>query len=135
VSGVCSTFRPADLSLDGHPFHSFCPFFKEIELLEGAAHVVWSAEVLRSRIAAIASQDLDSSIALSLESHRHLRVSINVSIVGEFATIPLTCSFVIRFSAIPSSLAIIWWSFQFGFCFSLPVLSARLPSAIFTTIA
>jgi hypothetical protein len=40
--------------------------------------------------------DLDSSIALSLESHRHLRVSINVSIVGEFATIPLTCSFVIR---------------------------------------
>jgi hypothetical protein len=34
-----------------------------------------------------------------LESHRHLRVSINESIVGESATILLTCSFLIRFSA------------------------------------
>jgi hypothetical protein len=44
--------------------------------------------------------DLDCFIRLSLEeSYRHLRVSINESIVGEFATIPLTCSFLIRFSA------------------------------------
>jgi hypothetical protein len=40
--------------------------------------------------------DLDSFIALlSLESHRHLRISIIESIVGEFASFLLTCSFVI----------------------------------------
>jgi hypothetical protein len=44
--------------------------------------------------------DLDCRcITLSLESHRHLRVSINESVMGESATIPLTCSFLIRFSA------------------------------------
>jgi hypothetical protein len=44
--------------------------------------------------------DLDFSIALSLESHRILRSCIINSIVGEFPAALLTCSFVIRFSAI-----------------------------------
>jgi hypothetical protein len=44
--------------------------------------------------------DLDSSIAMSLESQRHLRISIIDSIVGELATTLLTLSFVIRFSLI-----------------------------------
>jgi hypothetical protein len=42
---------------------------------------------------------LDSFIALSFESYLHLRVSINESIVAEFATVLLTCSCGIRFSA------------------------------------
>jgi hypothetical protein len=42
--------------------------------------------------------DLDFSIKLNLESHRHLRASIIESIVGEFAAALLTFSFVIRFS-------------------------------------
>jgi hypothetical protein len=45
-------------------------------------------------------EDLDFSIALSLESHRHLRISIIDSIVGEFSAVLLTFSFVIRFYAI-----------------------------------
>jgi hypothetical protein len=45
-------------------------------------------------------EDLDFSVTLSLESHRHLRTSIIDSIVGEFSAALLTCSFVIRFSAI-----------------------------------
>jgi hypothetical protein len=43
--------------------------------------------------------DLYAFIALSLQSHRHLRISIIDSIVGEFAAVLRTCSFVIRFSA------------------------------------
>jgi hypothetical protein len=43
--------------------------------------------------------DLDSSIALSLESHPHLRTSIINFIVGEFPAVILTVSFVIRCSA------------------------------------
>jgi hypothetical protein len=67
--------------------------------------VVWSDEVsllvvtLYTHAPRIRLGDLDCFITLSLESHRHLRVSINESIVGESATIPLTCSFLIRFSA------------------------------------
>jgi hypothetical protein len=59
---------------------------------------VWSAEVsllvvTLSCAPSIRLGDLDSFIALSLASHRHLRVSINESIVGESATIRLTfCS-------------------------------------------
>jgi hypothetical protein len=45
-------------------------------------------------------EDLDFSITLSLESHRHLRTSIIDSIVGEVAAVLLAISFVIRFSAI-----------------------------------
>jgi hypothetical protein len=45
--------------------------------------------------------DLDVSIArLSLESHRHLRISIIDSIVGEFPAVLLVFSSVIRFTAI-----------------------------------
>jgi hypothetical protein len=44
--------------------------------------------------------DLDFSITLSLESHRHLRTSIIDSIVEDFAAVLLTVSFVIRFSAL-----------------------------------
>jgi hypothetical protein len=44
--------------------------------------------------------DLDFSITVSLESHRHLRTSIIDSIVGKFAAVLLTFSFVIRFSFI-----------------------------------
>jgi hypothetical protein len=44
--------------------------------------------------------DLDFSITLSLENHRHLRTSIIDSIVGEFGAVLLAFSFVIRFSAI-----------------------------------
>jgi hypothetical protein len=40
--------------------------------------------------------DLDSSITLSLGSHRHLRTSIIDSIVGESAAVLVTFSFVIR---------------------------------------
>jgi hypothetical protein len=43
--------------------------------------------------------DLDSSIALSLESHPHLRISIIDSIVGEFPAVLLVSSLVIRLSA------------------------------------
>jgi hypothetical protein len=45
--------------------------------------------------------DLDSLIALSLESHRHLRISIIDSIVGEFPAVLLVPSFVIRLSVMP----------------------------------
>jgi hypothetical protein len=45
-------------------------------------------------------RDLDFSIMLSLESHRHLRTSIIDSIVGGVAALLLTFSFVIRFSFI-----------------------------------
>jgi hypothetical protein len=67
--------------------------------------VVWSAEGLPAGrgvghyAPSTRLGDHDSFIALSLESHRHLRISIIESIVGEFATVLLTCSFVIRFSA------------------------------------
>jgi hypothetical protein len=43
--------------------------------------------------------DLDSSIALSLEIHRHLRTSVIDSIVGEFPEVILTVSFMTRCSA------------------------------------
>jgi hypothetical protein len=43
-------------------------------------------------------RDLDAFITLSLQSHRYHRISINDSIVGEFATVLLICSFLIRFS-------------------------------------
>jgi hypothetical protein len=67
--------------------------------------VVSSAEVSLLVVAldtmhrAFASEILTPSLVLSLESHRHLRISIIESIVGEFATVLLTCSLVIRFSA------------------------------------
>jgi hypothetical protein len=101
-SSLYSTFRPhADLSL-ATVIHSLAVLFKAE--LEGNYVSVsygllrspyWSCR--RTPCAKHSPGDLDSSI--EFESHRHLRVSINVSIVGEFATIPLTCSFVIRFSA------------------------------------
>jgi hypothetical protein len=47
----------------------------------------WSAVVHHAP--SIRLGDLDFHCT-EFESHRHLRVSINVSIVGEFATIPLT---------------------------------------------
>jgi hypothetical protein len=146
-SSLYSTFRPhADLSL-ATVIHSLsCPFLFKAELLEGTYVVsygllrspYWSCR--RTPCAKHSPGDLDSSIALSLESHRHLRVSINVSIVGEFATIPLTCSFVIRFSAtshiVSPHILHPWWkassldlSASFSAQLSLP------QSAIFTTIA
>jgi hypothetical protein len=44
--------------------------------------------------------DLDSSIALSLESHHRLRIAIIDSIVGEFPADLLVFLFVIRISTI-----------------------------------
>jgi hypothetical protein len=144
-SSSYSTFRPhADLSL-ATVIHSLsCPFSSKPSFLRYVCkRVVWSAEVSLLAVVhhapSIRLGDLDSSIAL--ESHRHLRVSINVSIVGEFATIPLTCSFVIRFSATSHIVSphILrrhpWWkasSLDLSASFSAQLLPQ---SAIFTTIA
>jgi EAL domain-containing protein (putative c-di-GMP-specific phosphodiesterase class I) len=71
------------------------------------------------------------------ESHRHLRVSINVSIWVELQ--PLTCSFVIRFSATshrqPAHLVETAMVERFQFDRLLSVPSSSPQSAIFTTIA
>jgi hypothetical protein len=48
--------------------------------------------------------DLDFSIALSLESHRHLRISIIESIVGEFPAVLLVSSLSIICRRWPHSL-------------------------------
>jgi hypothetical protein len=73
-------------------------------------------------------------IKLSLESHRHL--SINVSIVGEFATILLTCSFLIRFSATSHIVSphILrrqpWWNASSLDCLLLSVPNFRIPRVL-----
>jgi hypothetical protein len=84
---------------------------------------VWSAEVsplvvtLYTMRQAFASEILTISLhcVWRVEPSRHLRVSINESIVGESArTIPLTCSFMIRFSATNSAETAMDERFQFG---------------------
>jgi hypothetical protein len=75
-------------SSNGHPFPYLLFFFFKTKLFEsnGVGHHAPSIRL----------GDLDFSIALSLESHRHLRTSIIDSIAGEFPEALLTCSFVIH---------------------------------------
>jgi hypothetical protein len=86
--------------------------------------------------------DLYAFISLSLQSHRHLRISIIDSIVGEFATSRLTRSFVIRLSCIshivhPHILRRHWWwrvsSVDLSTSFSAQLSQPQ--STILTTVA
>jgi hypothetical protein len=52
---------------------------------------------VRQHAPSIRLGDPDAFIALSLESHRHLRISIIDAIVGEFPAVLLVFSFVIPF--------------------------------------
>jgi hypothetical protein len=85
--------------------------------------------------------DLGSSIALSLESHRHLRISIIDSIAGELPAVLLVSSVVIRLSAMSHIVHLHILRrrhdefFQFP-CFLLAEPSFRIPRLlnILTTI-
>jgi hypothetical protein len=111
MMGLFNSLPPADLSL-ATVIHSLsCPFsfskpsFSRVVMFNvGVAYGrCCGLRVCRGvghHATSIRLPDLEFSIALSLESHRHLRISIIDSIVGEFPAVLLVSSFVIRFSFI-----------------------------------
>jgi hypothetical protein len=94
-----------------------------------SAAVSLSVVVLDSMRQAFASEILTFSIVLILESHRHFRISIIDSFVGEFLAFLLVFSFVIRLSTIPHVISSFTLFTSFRAQLSLP------QSAILTTIA